>query len=303
MYWGISMRLTHYLVASGSAALLAGTLAITAGGTATTAASPAQGHVRYSAGYISAAGNALTRYLRHYRPQLMLAGRPHAGPNAVTSIGSFNWSGYADGAKATKVGTFTKVSGSWTAPSVTCGAEDQIEVEWVGLDGLFTASVEQLGTLAWCYKGAPIYFTWWEMPTSNGLVKVGTTLKPGDKITASVTRSATNYTLQLTDATTKANSFTEHQTCATTKTGCPAISAEWVSERPAFGIGIPPLAKYNAFKITNGAQTASGKSGTIGSFSTVNAITMVDATDAYDLSTVSALTNNNSFSTTWQNSY
>jgi hypothetical protein len=298
------MRLTRYLVASGSAALLAGTLAITAGGTATTIASPARGHVVYSARYISAARNALARYLRHSRPQLMLAGRPHAGPNAITSIASFNWSGYADGASTTAAGTFTKVSGSWTAPSVTCGAEDQIEVEWVGLDGLFANSPEQLGTLAWCYKGAPIYATWWQMPNSKkGIVEVGTTLQPGDKISASVTRSGTAYTLQLTDATTKANSFTEHKTCATTTTACPASSAEWVAERPAFGIGIPPLAHYNAFKITNAAETASGKAGTIGSYSTVNSITMVDATDAYDLSTASALTGGTSFSTTWQNSY
>jgi hypothetical protein len=294
------MRLTRYLVAAGSAALLAGTLAITAAGTATTGASPARGH---AASHLSAARNALTRYLRHYRPQVMRAGRPHAGPNAITSIASFNWSGYGDGASTTKVGTFTAVSGSWTAPSVTCGAEDQIEVGWVGLDGLVANAPEQLGTLAWCYKGAPIYATWWEMPSSNGLVQVGTTLKPGDKITASVSRSGPSYTLKLTDATTKANSFTEHETCAVTKTACPAISAEWVSERPAFGIGIPPLAKYNVFKITNGAETASGKAGTIGSYSAVSSITMVDATDAYDLNTVSGLTTGNSFSTTWQNSY
>jgi hypothetical protein len=142
------------------------------------------------------------------------------------------------------------------------------------------------------------------MPTStSGLTEVGTTLKPGDKITASVTRSGTRFTLQLTDATTKANSFTEHQTCATTTAACPATSAEWVVERPSFGIGIPPLAKYNAFKITNGTETANGKAGTIGSFSPVSSITMVDATDAYDLTTVSGLTTGNSFSVSWQNSY
>lgn len=298
------MRLTRYLVASGSAALLAGTLAITTGGTGTAVASPARGHAVYSAKYISAARNALTRYLRHSHQQLMMAGRPHAGRSAIQSIASFNWSGYADGANTTKVGTFTKVSGSWTAPGVTCGAEDQIEVEWVGLDGLFSGAPEQLGTMAWCYKGAPIYFTWWEMPNSTtGLTEVGTTLKPGDKITASITRSSSNFTLKLTDATTTANSFTEHQTCTVTKTTCPATSAEWISERPSFGIGIPPLAKYSAFKITNGAETASGTAGTIGSYSAVNSITMVDATDAYDLSTVSGLSGANSFSTTWQNSY
>jgi hypothetical protein len=295
------MRLPRYLLAIGPAALLAGTLAVSTGATGTGAAAPSRGHVRYSAAYISAARNALTRYLRHYRPQMVPAGRPHTGLTAVNVLGSFNWSGYGDGLSTTKAGTFTKVSGSWTAPSITCGAEDQIEVDWVGLDGLFSGGPEQLGTMAWCYKAAPIYFTWWEMPTSTKLMDVGTTLQPGDKITASVTRSGTSYTLQLTDATTKADSFTEQKTCSAAK--CPASSAEWVAERPAFGIGMPPLAHYNVFKITNGTETAGGKAGTIGSYADVNSITMVDATDAYDLSTVSGLTNNNSFSTTWQNSY
>jgi len=259
--------------------------------------------VASQARFISAAKNALARYLRHYRPQLMLAGHPHARANAPLAADSFNWSGYADGSKTTKAGTFTRVSGSWTTPSVKCGAEDQLTTEWVGLDGWISSSLEQLGTMSWCYRGVAVYFTWWEMfPTGKGLIRVGNTLKPGDKITASVTRSGTNYTLKLTDATTPANSFTAKQTCPATT--CTDTSAEWIAERPAFGIGIAPLAHYNAFKLTNGKQTSGGKAGTIGSFATVNEVTMIDATQAYNLNDVSSLTSkNSSFSTTWQNSY
>ncbi len=184
-----------------------------------------------------------------------------------------------------------------------CGAEDELTSEWVGLDGWISSSLEQLGTMSWCYQGAAVYFTWWEMfPTGTGLIRVGTALKPGDKITASVTRSGTNYTLKLTDATTPGNNFTTKQTCPATT--CTDTSAEWIAERPAFGIGIAPLAHYNAFSITNGEQTSGGKAGTIGSFATVNEVTMIDATQAYNLNSVSGLTSkNSSFSTTWQNSY
>jgi len=293
------MRLPRYLLVSGTAALMAGTLTLTA-----TAAAPAgTSHVTSQARFVSAARNALARYLRHYRPQLMLAGHPHARANAPLTANSFNWSGYADGSKITKAGTFTRVSGSWTTPSVKCGAEDQLTSEWVGLDGWISSSLEQLGTMSWCYRGAAVYFTWWEMfPTGKGLIRVGNTLKPGDKITASVTRSGTNYTLKLTDATTPANSFTTKQTCPATT--CTDTSAEWIAERPAFGIGIAPLAHYNAFKLTNGKQTSGGKAGTIGSFATVNEITMIDATQAYSLNDVSSLTGTNTgFSTIWQNSY
>src|SRR5262249_43581877 len=90
-------------------------------------------------------------------------------------------------------------------------------------------------------------------------------------------------------------------TCALTK--CPDTSAEWVSERPSFSIGVAPLAHYNAFKITSGSQTNNGHTGTIGAGPGLNAITMVDATGLYNLNTVSTLTGGNSLTTTRKNSY
>jgi hypothetical protein len=223
----------------------------------------------------------------------------HAIKN-VAAAGSFNWSGYAD--TATKHQTFTKVSGAWTTPSVACNAEDQITSNWVGLDGFNSSTVEQLGTLSWCFQGTPTYFTWYEMFPA-GLTEVGTALKPGDKITASVTRSGTSYTLKLTDATHPANSFSVTKTCALAT--CKDTSAEWISERPSFPspFGIVPQARYNAFKITNGTETANGTAGTIGTGPGLNAITMFDATSTYKINTVSALTGGNSFSTPWRNSY
>ena len=130
------MRLLRYLLVSGSAALLAGALTLIAGtgGTVPGHAS----HAAYPAPLISAARASLARYLRHYHPQAMLAGHARAGRNGITASPSFNWSGYADGASTTPAGTFTAVSGAWTAPSVTCSAEDQITVDWVGLDGMFS---------------------------------------------------------------------------------------------------------------------------------------------------------------------
>jgi hypothetical protein len=295
------MRLLRYLLVVGSAALMAGILTLTSGTGVT--APPHAGHTAYPARFLSAARASLARYLRHYRPEAMLAPHARAVRSGVTAMPSYNWSGYADGASTTPAGTFTAVSGSWTAPSVKCGKEDEITVDWVGLDGMFgSGSLEQLGTLAWCYEGSPLYATWWEMyPTGTGLTEVGTTLKPGDQITASVSRKGSKYTLKLTDATTPANSFTVKQSCPTST--CEDTSAEWISERPAFNIGIAPQAHYNAFELTGGAQTSGGKQGTIGSFATVNEITMIDATQAYDLNDVSSLTGGSSFSTTWQNSY
>jgi hypothetical protein len=293
------MRLLRYLLVSGSAAAMVGAVTLS-GVTATTVAAPARGHALPSARFLSDARAALANYLRHSHPQAMLVHSPHVHSiGGITAIGSFNWSGYADTSSTPQ--EFTKVSGSWTAPSVTCGAEDQITTNWVGLDGFSSDTVEQLGTIGWCYKGSPIYFTWFEMFPA-GLTEVGSALLPGDKIAASVTRSGTKYTLKLTDATTAGNNIAVTKSCSLST--CVDTSAEWISERPSFSIGIVPQAHYNAFKLTSGAETAGGVSGTIGSGPGVKAITMLDATQAYNLNTVSALgTGSNSFSTTWKNSY
>jgi len=293
------MRLLRYLIVSGSAAAMAGAVTLT-GVTATTVAAPARvHHAAPSARFLSEARTALVKYLRHSHPQAMLVHtRPAHAVKNVTASSSFNWSGYAD--TATKHQTFTKVSGAWTTPSVTCNAEDQITSDWVGLDGFNSNTVEQLGTISWCFQGAPTYFTWYEM-FPKGTVEVGTALKPGDKISASVTRTGTSYALKLTDATTAGNNISVTKTCALAT--CVDTSAEWISERPSFSIGIVPQAHYNAFKITAGSVTANGHTTTIGAGPGVNSITMVDATNTYNLNTASTLTTGNAFSTTWKNSY
>jgi len=293
------MRLLRYLIVSGSAAAMAGAVTLT-GATVTTVAAPARAsHAAPPARFLAEARTALASYLRHDHPQAMLVHPGRVNSAAGTkAVGSYNWSGYAD--TSTTHQEFTKVSGSWTAPSVTCSAEDQVTSEWVGLDGFTSNTVEQLGTIGWCYKSTPIYFTWYEMYPA-GTVEVGQTLQPGDKVSASVTRSGTTYTLKLADATHTGNNISKTATCALTT--CLDTSAEWISERPSFSIGVAPQAHYSAFKITNGAEIAGGKSGTIGSFASNDSITMVDATDAYSLNSVSALSGGNSFSTTWKNSY
>ena len=136
------MRLLRYLIVSGSAAAMAGAVTLT-GATATTVAAPARvHHAAPSARFLSEARTALVKYLRHNHPQAMLVHTRHAHTvKNVTASGSFNWSGYAD--TATKAQTFTKVSGSWTVPSVTCSAEDQIISDWVGLDGFTAGEVER----------------------------------------------------------------------------------------------------------------------------------------------------------------
>jgi peptidase A4-like protein len=123
-----------------------------------------------------------------------------AGSLALVAAGaeSNSWAGYylsgGDGA-------FTSVSAKWTAPTATCVKGEQEAAFWVGLDGISSDSVEQIGTEADCTSGTASYFGWYEMYPAPP-VDFSNVIEPGDALTASVTFSGTDtYTLVLTDST------------------------------------------------------------------------------------------------------
>jgi hypothetical protein len=305
------MRIVRYLLVSGSAAVAAGSLALATQAAVTAVAAPSHAVGQPSAQFLARARAALVSYLSAHpkAPPSTSSGTlapktanlAASAPTALagtTAVGSFNWSGYAD--TSTTTNTFTKVSGQWRAPRVQCNREDQLSYEWVGIDGFTDRTVEQDGTLGWCFEHHPTYFTWWEMYPA-GAIAVGSTLQPGDRVAASVTRSGTQYTLAVTDFTHPANSFSTTQACATT---CLNNSVEWIAERPAFEIGIAPLADYGHWILTKASQTAGSTTGTISSYPTYSEIDMVDATGTYPLSLASPLSSaGSSFTTHWRNSY
>jgi Peptidase A4 family len=291
------MRLLRTMLVTGSAALAAGALTMTVASTATTVASGRSAHPAYrapSAHFLAEARLSLTNYLKHSHPQIMLA--HHTNSSSLTckpsgKVCSYNWSGYA--AVSATNDAFTGVSAKWTQPKVKCGIEDQMSATWVGLDGVTDETVEQDGTTAWCYKGHATYYTWYEMYPA-GSIEVGRSLKPGDKITATVTRSGTKYKLTVKDATHSSASFTKSGTCAS----CDNTSIEWIEERPEFtSTGILPQANYSSWKATS-------VSGSIrkGVKSTTDEITMIDSLQEYALSTTSGLSKG-AFTTKWHNSY
>jgi hypothetical protein len=192
------------------------------------------------------------------------------GTVGLKKLASGNWSGYVD--TSTKAGTYTSLSGKWTEPKISgCKANTlAAAVFWVGIDGISSAdpTVEQDGTIAICPGGGsttPEYGTWWEMYPTNNVTIVGGTVKPGDKITGSVVRSGTKYTLKVTDATTKGNSFSTTQTCSAST--CKNESAEWIAERPGINGGLSTLPNFGTWTASGATVKGGGKSGTIKSFS------------------------------------
>jgi len=280
-----------------------------------------------SASFLAAARTALVRYLHTAHPQIALVrpGGPATGPAAPAApaaptapaapsrgagklaktaatahTSSYNWSGYADVSGTT--GTFTEVSGQWQTPGVRCSREDEIVSNWVGLDGFADSTVEQDGTVGWCFEDTPTYFTWYEMAPA-GTVEVGKAVRAGDRITARVLREGTRFKLSLTDANHPANGFSVTRTCSLS--ACKVTSAEWICERPAYPTtGIAPLARYTPWKLLDATETARGVTGTISSFSPSYRIAMNDSTNSYGLSAPSVIGGGGTmFSTRWRDSY
>lgn len=297
------MRIIRTSLVALSAAFLGGALVISATGSTTSAPAAHQGtvHAHLTARFLSEARAALVRDLRTPDTAMFLHGTPPARAardSAQTS--SENWAGYADVSNTD--GTFTKVSGSWAVPKLTCTKEDRITAEWVGLDGFNNGTVEQDGTSSQCFEGTALYYSWYEMYPA-GSVEVGASVAAGDSISASVTRSGASYTLKLTDSTHTANSFSETASCPTST--CLDTSAEWIAERPAYSTtGIVPEAQFTTVKFSSASETAAGRTSTISGFSGTNYdITCLDSTGTYDIVANSSLVGGNSFTSAWKNSY
>jgi Peptidase A4 family len=159
-----------------------------------------------------------------------------------TVIHSLNWAGYA----ANRAGaTFRYVSASFPVPYVNCqGAPSSYSSHWVGLDGLGSSSVEQVGIEADCSGSAAQYYAWYEMYPRP--VTVAFQVRAGNAVQASVSykQSARKFVLMLRD-TTNGRHFTRTLKCAAK--ACLRSSAEVISEAPSNGSGgILPLADYRA---------------------------------------------------------
>ena len=253
-----------------------------------------------SASFLARARAAAIAGLRHMHPNIPVPGRTAHVSGNVTQTDSFNWSGYAD--TSTTAQFFTSVSGSWTVPAVTCSSEDRLLSTWVGLDGANDGTVEQDGTTAQCFEHVALYYTWYEMYPA-GSVSVGTGVQAGDAISASVVRSGTSYTLQVTDSTTSGNNINQSATCALTT--CTDQSAEWIAERPSYSTGITPLNQFKTpYSATASAVTGGGKSGNPHTIGSEEELSMLDSTQTYLLATPTGLTNSNTaFTVHWHNSF
>ena len=133
---------------------------------------------------------------------------------------------------------------------------------WVGLDGLNSQTVEQLGVEAGCVDSSPQYYAWYEMYPGNASAVFF--VKPGNSIVASVYYDSRTrmFVLALADTTTGQHFI---RTLRCEASSCARSSAEAISEAPSDSSGKTlPLADYRAASFSGITVTDSlGDRGTL----------------------------------------
>jgi Peptidase A4 family len=181
--------------------------------------------------------------------------------------------------------TYTSVAADWTQPSTVCTSPTASALFWVGLDGITSSTLEQIGTEVVCSGSVPSYRAWYEVYPAPPVV-LSQPVGPGDEILASVDYTATNkYTLTITDAT-------KGWTASVVKSLTAArSSAEIFVQGPGTG---GSLAKFGTVSFMNclvsGASLASAGP---------TAVNMVSSTSILQALT-SALLTPTSFTVTWE---
>jgi hypothetical protein len=175
--------------------------------------------------------------------------------------GSGNWAGYIV-TPASGNGGYTSVSGSWSVPNIT-GSRNSVAAQWIGLGGVSTHDLLQMGTMEQMQNGQPVAVVFWEqLPDPAQIVM---TIPIGSTIDASISKSASRAQDSTWDI-----KFTVHTPNGKTQTKTIPVqldseyaqaigtSAEWISEDPSRETGrLFPLA--NAGTVTFHSTLANGQ--------------------------------------------
>lgn len=183
-----------------------------------------------------------------------------AVPYPVSATTSENWSGYiaATDLNNGQPGTVSDVKATWKVPPVNCKSTPDATVGvWVGMDGVFSPTVEQTGTASACNGGQASYYAWLEIYPAAARTSA-MPISPGDTISAEVQALGhSRFQLTLNDLT-SGRGFSVQRPSPGSRD-----SAEWVVEAPAVGDQIAALANFSSIAFTNGGATINGQPGTI----------------------------------------
>lgn len=188
---------------------------------------------------------------------------------SISVVPNPTWAGYAVSTNADYV---TDVRGDWTVPYARASRTGSATVSsavWVGIDGWFNGTVEQIGTAQDITSNGASYYCWFEMapagPTTISLFTANgfsTAVSPGDQISASVQYVgpgngpfANSFYFDIVDVTTGGFFEKYAQNSAALRS-----TAEWVVEDPTSTINntVEPLTNFGNVTFTNAITTING---------------------------------------------
>jgi hypothetical protein len=177
------------------------------------------------------------------------------GSSTVTiptgTMASSNWAGYIDTPASDSL--YTSVSGSWTVPDISGSREGSAAAQWIGLGGVSTSDLLQMGTLEYVDNGQIVVEVFVEkLPDAAQSV---TAVTAGSTFTASISQASDTvwnltYTVVSTDGETITDTIT--QTLDADYAEEIGSSAEWISEDPSNGSGsLYPLADMGTIEYSS----------------------------------------------------
>ncbi|MFD1675076.1 G1 family glutamic endopeptidase [Alicyclobacillus fodiniaquatilis] len=147
--------------------------------------------------------------------------------------GSGNWAGYV-ASPAQGANGYTSVSGQWTVPNIT-GSEDSVAAQWIGLGGVSSDDLLQMGTIEQFENGQAVADIFWEKLPANA--KNVMTVPIGSTIDASIAKTSSGTTWDVSFTAHTPDGKTESKTIAVQLNSAYAegvgTSAEWISEDPS----------------------------------------------------------------------
>lgn len=176
---------------------------------------------------------------------------------------SSNWAGYIV-TPASKSDSYTSISGSWTVPSISSNNENAVAAQWIGLGGVDSSDLLQMGTMEQLENGQPVAVVFWEqLPDVAQNIM---TIPINSTISVNIYNSS-GSTWNLTFTATTPSGEIKTQTISTTLDSSYAegigTSAEWISEDPSDVYGkLVPLAntdvvKYESAKVNGNSLSDS----------------------------------------------
>jgi len=133
------------------------------------------------------------------RPAAASAARPEAATLSDQDL-SGDFTGYG-----TNAGSYTSVGATWVEPAAQCTNDNSyitISVSINGFTGSSSTAEEDLGTIATCATGTPVYSDYYATQQGQHYNTYGDTVEPGDNFSASISYAGSGeYTYDLQDVT------------------------------------------------------------------------------------------------------